>query len=147
MRWTKARLAQLQDRLGAAYPDAHCALEHRDPYELVVATILSAQCTDVRVNLTTPALFARYPGPAALAAAEPMAPAALQLSARPSASGGPLLLLLELLLVLLDGWFALGELLAPWITNHLRPAKSRVGLRLVPLPELVRPGSLSAIHY
>ncbi len=83
----------------------------------------------------------------ALAAAEPMAPAALQLSARPSASGGPLLLLLELLLVLLDGWFALGELLAPWITNHLRPAKSRVGLRLVPLPELVRPGSLSAIHY
>ncbi len=71
MRWTKARLAQLQDRLGSAYPDAHCALEHGDPFELVVATILSAQCTDVRVNLTTPALFARYPDPAALAAALP----------------------------------------------------------------------------
>ena len=69
MRWTKARLALLSDRLGSAYPDAHCALEHRDPFELVVATILSAQCTDVRVNLTTPALFARFPDPAALAAA------------------------------------------------------------------------------
>lgn len=71
MRWTKASLAQLQDRLGSAYPDAHCALLHRDPFELVVATILSAQCTDVRVNLTTPALFARYPNPAALAEAKP----------------------------------------------------------------------------
>lgn len=71
MRWTKARLARLQDRLRSAYPDARCALEHRDPFELVVATILSAQCTDARVNLTTPALFARYPDPAALAEARP----------------------------------------------------------------------------
>jgi endonuclease-3 len=56
--------------LKAEYPDAHCALEHRTPFELLVATILSAQCTDVRVNLTTPALFARYPTPAALAGAD-----------------------------------------------------------------------------
>jgi len=71
MRWTKARLALLQERLASAYPEARCALEHQDPFQLVVATILSAQCTDVRVNHTTPALFARYPDPAALAAAEP----------------------------------------------------------------------------
>lgn len=71
MRWTKARLTQLMDLLGAAYPDARCALEHRNPFELVVATILSAQCTDARVNLTTPALFARYPDAEALAAARP----------------------------------------------------------------------------
>jgi len=56
--------------LCAAYPDAHCALDYRNPYELLVATILSAQCTDVRVNLVTPALFARYPDPAALAEAD-----------------------------------------------------------------------------
>ena len=54
------------------YPDAHCALEHRNPFELLVATILSAQCTDKRVNMTTPALFARYPTPSALAAAPPV---------------------------------------------------------------------------
>jgi endonuclease-3 len=71
MRWTNARLALLQQSLAAAYPEARCALEHQDPFQLVVATILSAQCTDVRVNLTTPALFARYPDPAALAAARP----------------------------------------------------------------------------
>lgn len=70
MRWTKAKLADLQDRLRAAYPDAKCALDHEDPFQLVVATILSAQCTDARVNLTTPALFARYPDAAALAAAK-----------------------------------------------------------------------------
>ncbi|HEX9009892.1 MAG TPA: endonuclease III [Holophagaceae bacterium] len=61
--------AELQRRLLAAYPDARCALDHGDPFELVVATILSAQCTDARVNLTTPALFARFPDAAALAAA------------------------------------------------------------------------------
>ena len=71
MRWTKARLTQFLELLEAAYPDARCALEHRTPFELVVATILSAQCTDARVNLTTPALFARYPDAAALAAAQP----------------------------------------------------------------------------
>ncbi|HEX9082207.1 MAG TPA: endonuclease III, partial [Holophagaceae bacterium] len=61
--------AQLQTRLRAAYPDAACALDHADPFQLVVATILSAQCTDARVNLTTPALFARFPDAAALACA------------------------------------------------------------------------------
>ena len=52
------------------YPDAHCALEHRTPLELLVATILSAQCTDVRVNMVTPALFARYPDAKAYAVAD-----------------------------------------------------------------------------
>jgi endonuclease-3 len=56
--------------LDRAYPDAHCALEHTNPYQLLVATILSAQCTDARVNMVTPALFARYPDPAALAAGQ-----------------------------------------------------------------------------
>jgi endonuclease-3 len=56
-------------RLKRRYPDARCALDHRNAYELLSATILSAQCTDARVNLVTPALFARYPGPAALARA------------------------------------------------------------------------------
>jgi len=46
--------------LAELYPDAHCALDHRTPIQLLVATILSAQCTDARVNLVTPALFARY---------------------------------------------------------------------------------------
>jgi endonuclease-3 len=56
--------------LSRLYPEPRCALEHRNPYELLVATILSAQCTDARVNMVTPALFARYPEPAALAQAE-----------------------------------------------------------------------------
>ncbi len=60
------------DRLARAYPDAKCALDHHNPFELVVATILSAQCTDARVNVTTPALFARFPDPASLAAADPV---------------------------------------------------------------------------
>jgi endonuclease-3 len=51
------------------YPDARCALDFRTPFELYVATVLSAQCTDERVNQVTPLLFARYPDPAALAAA------------------------------------------------------------------------------
>jgi endonuclease-3 len=55
--------------LKRAYPDAHCALDHQNAYQLLAATILSAQCTDVRVNLVTPALFRRYPTPAALARA------------------------------------------------------------------------------
>jgi len=62
-----ARAARILDLLETAYPDAHCALDHADPYQLLVATILSAQCTDVRVNLVTPALFARFPDPRALA--------------------------------------------------------------------------------
>lgn len=52
------------------YPDAHCELDHRNPYELLVATILSAQCTDARVNTVTPTLFAAYPDPHSLAAAD-----------------------------------------------------------------------------
>ena len=59
------------DRLEEAHPDARCALEHRNAFELSVATILSAQCTDERVNMVTPALFARFPDAAALAAAPP----------------------------------------------------------------------------
>jgi endonuclease III len=58
-------------RLKAAYPDARCALTHENPLELLVSTILSAQCTDARVNLVTPALFRRYPSAAALRDAEP----------------------------------------------------------------------------
>mgnify|MGYP001194501914 CR=1 FL=1 len=56
-------------RLDATYPEVRCALDHEDPFQLVVATILSAQCTDARVNLTTPALFARFPDAASLAVA------------------------------------------------------------------------------
>ena len=58
------------ERLSAEYPEAVCELDHRNPYELLAATILSAQTTDVRVNMVTPALFARYPRPADLAAAD-----------------------------------------------------------------------------
>jgi endonuclease-3 len=65
-----AFVAELLSRLRAAYPDAHCALDYQTPLQLLVATILSAQCTDERVNLTTPALFARYPTAEALAAAD-----------------------------------------------------------------------------
>ncbi len=53
------------------YPDAHCELDFRTPYELLVATILSAQCTDARVNLVTPAFFRRFPTPRSLATADP----------------------------------------------------------------------------
>lgn len=57
-------------RLAEEYPEAICALEHENPFQLLVATILSAQCTDERVNMVTPALFARYPTPQALAEAD-----------------------------------------------------------------------------
>lgn len=66
----RERLADILARLEAHDPHPRCALDHANPYELLAATILSAQCTDVRVNLVTPALFARYPTPADLAAAE-----------------------------------------------------------------------------
>jgi endonuclease-3 len=59
------------ERLGALYPEATCSLDWRTPYELLVATMLSAQCTDVRVNMVTPALFARFPDAAAAAMVEP----------------------------------------------------------------------------
>ncbi|HZN54389.1 MAG TPA: endonuclease III [Candidatus Polarisedimenticolaceae bacterium] len=68
---TKARAKRLVSRLKRLYPDAHCELDHRSALELAVATILSAQCTDQRVNLVTPALFARYRTARAYAEANP----------------------------------------------------------------------------
>ncbi len=56
----KKRAARVFRRLAKAYPDARCALEHGSPLELLVATVLSAQCTDVRVNQVTPSLFRKY---------------------------------------------------------------------------------------
>jgi endonuclease-3 len=58
-------------RLAVEYPEAICELDHSSPYELLAATILSAQCTDARVNMVTPVLFARYPTPEDLMHAEP----------------------------------------------------------------------------
>jgi endonuclease-3 len=66
----RARARRILERLEVRYPDAHCELDHRNAFELLAATILSAQCTDARVNMVTPALFARYPDPQALAAAD-----------------------------------------------------------------------------
>jgi endonuclease-3 len=63
------RAAQVFDLLAAEYPDAHCELDFADPFQLAVATILSAQTTDLRVNAVTPALFRRYPDASALAGA------------------------------------------------------------------------------
>jgi endonuclease III len=56
----RAKARQVVRLLARLYPDAHCALHHENPMQLLIATILSAQCTDRRVNLVTPALFARY---------------------------------------------------------------------------------------
>lgn len=58
-------------RLITEYPEARCELDHRNPYELLAATILSAQCTDARVNMVTPTLFGAYPTPHDLAHADP----------------------------------------------------------------------------
>lgn len=66
----RTRAAKVYAGLAAEYPNARCELDYRNPFELLVATILSAQCTDKRVNMVTPALFARYPDARALAAAE-----------------------------------------------------------------------------
>ncbi len=63
------RVAAILKALDEAYPEAVCALHHRTPWELLVATILSAQCTDVRVNMVTPELFRRFPTPEAMAKA------------------------------------------------------------------------------
>ena len=63
------RVASILKALDEAYPEAVCALNHRTPWELLVATILSAQCTDVRVNMVTPELFKRFPTPAAMSKA------------------------------------------------------------------------------
>jgi endonuclease-3 len=67
------RVAAVLEQLRELYPDARCALDFRSPLQLLVATILSAQCTDERVNKVTPGLFAAYPDAAAFAAAEPAA--------------------------------------------------------------------------
>ncbi len=66
-----ARALRLLGALAAAYPDAHCELDYHSPHELLVATILSAQATDVSVNKATPALFARFPTPDAYARTTP----------------------------------------------------------------------------
>ena len=66
----RRRTRKILALLKRAYPAAHCELDYQTPYQLLVATILSAQCTDVRVNLVTPEFFVRYPTAASLAAAE-----------------------------------------------------------------------------
>lgn len=65
----KERALKILEELYANYPDPHCELNHRNPFELLIATILSAQCTDVRVNMVTPALFETYPTPELMAEA------------------------------------------------------------------------------
>lgn len=67
----RARTTAILDRLAAVYPNSRCSLDYENPLQLLMATVLSAQCTDARVNQVTPALFARYPTAAALAAASP----------------------------------------------------------------------------
>ena len=69
-RITSSHALTTLDLLQATYPEAGCALTHQNPWQLLVATILSAQCTDVRVNLVTPDLFKRFPDPASMAVAE-----------------------------------------------------------------------------
>ncbi len=66
----EARIGEIIRRLRIAHPDAHCELIHEDPWQLLVATILSAQCTDERVNKVTPVLFARFPTPKDVADAD-----------------------------------------------------------------------------
>jgi endonuclease-3 len=70
-RGARARADEVVRRLRELYPDVRCALSHANAFELLVATILSAQTTDERVNMVTPALFAKYPTPADLAHADP----------------------------------------------------------------------------
>ena len=66
----RVRGGRVYDKLTAEYPDAHCELDFKNPFQLIVATILSAQCTDRRVNMVTPVLFSRYPSPVTLARAK-----------------------------------------------------------------------------
>jgi endonuclease-3 len=65
----RRRMAEILRILKREYPEARCSLDYGTPYQLLIATILSAQCTDVRVNLVTPTLFAKYPGPREMAKA------------------------------------------------------------------------------
>lgn len=67
----EARVPEIIRLLRAHHPDAHCELNYRTPFQLLIATILSAQTTDVRVNMVTPALFARFPDAQSLAVAQP----------------------------------------------------------------------------
>ena len=67
----KDQAIEVARRLAIGYPEVICELDHRNAFELISATILSAQCTDVRVNMVTPALFARFPDPWSLASADP----------------------------------------------------------------------------
>ncbi len=67
----KGRARAVHERLQLAYPEAVCELDHTNAFELLTATILSAQCTDARVNMVTPVLFDRFPTPEDLAAADP----------------------------------------------------------------------------
>jgi len=71
-RTAAGRARETNRRLTEEYPDAKCALDHRNAYELLAATILSAQCTDERVNMVTPDLFKRYPSPHELSMANPL---------------------------------------------------------------------------
>jgi endonuclease-3 len=68
-RRTQPPALDILEKLRATYPHAHCELHFRNPYQLLIATILSAQCTDVRVNMVTPALFKKYPDASRMAAA------------------------------------------------------------------------------
>ena len=67
------RAREILRRLEAAYPDSRCSLDHESPFQLLAATVLSAQCTDALVNRVTPELFRRYPSPPAMAAETPEA--------------------------------------------------------------------------
>jgi endonuclease-3 len=71
-REARGRAVETLHRLFAIHPDAHCELEHKNPFELIIATVLSAQTTDVAVNKATPALFAKYPTAEELARATPL---------------------------------------------------------------------------
>ena len=67
---TRSRAGRINRELARLYPEARCSLDFGSPFQLLVATILSAQCTDVRVNLVTPGLFARFPDPESMAGAD-----------------------------------------------------------------------------
>ena len=75
-------------RLKREYPDAHCALTFKNAFELLIATILSAQCTDERVNMVTPKLFATYPTPKRMAEAPPGDVEEIYVSAGPGSFTG-----------------------------------------------------------
>lgn len=70
---SRARMKRIFSALDRWFPHARCGLNHRNAFELPIATVLSAQCTDARVNLITPELFRKYPTPSALAALQPEA--------------------------------------------------------------------------